>query len=67
VLFFWIHNHHTHRRAAQLNMFLYTVTLTNRTFQILSQDDETAAFAALELAHEKGERLLDVSPTNETN
>ena len=47
-------------------MFLYTVKLTNQTFQILSQDDETAAFAALELAHEKGERLLDVSPTMET-
>ena len=47
-------------------MFLYTVTLTNQTFQILSQDDEQAAFYALELANEKGERLLDVSPTMET-
>ena len=48
-------------------MFLYTVKLTNQTFQILSPSDEEAAFAALELAHEKGERLLDVSPINETN
>ena len=65
-VFLLVHNHHTHRGAAPAIMFLYTVTLSNRTFQILSQDDETAAFAALELAHEKGERLLDVSPTMET-
>ena len=47
-------------------MRLYTVTLSDRTFQILSQDDEQAAFYALELAREAGQSLIDVSPFNET-
>ena len=54
------------RRAAQTIMRLYTVELSDKTFQILSQDDEHAAFAALELAHESNQRLINVSPTNET-
>ena len=49
-------------------MKLYTVTLSDRTFQILSTDDEDAAFAALELAHESGSRLLNVAQcSQETN
>ena len=47
-------------------MRLYTVELSEKTFQILSQDDEQAAYAALELAHESKQRLINVSPTNET-
>ena len=47
-------------------MQLYTVELSDKTFQILSQDDEQAAFYALELATEADQQLLDVSPFNET-
>ena len=47
-------------------MQLYTVTLSEKTFQILSQDDEQAAFYALELATEANQRLINVSPFNET-
>ena len=54
------------RRAAQTIMRLYTVELSEKTFQILSQDDEEAAFAALALAWESDQRLIDVSPFNET-
>ena len=43
---------HSSNSGATAIMRLYTVELSEKTFQILSQDDETAAFAALELAHE---------------
>jgi hypothetical protein len=47
-------------------MRLYTVELSYKTFKILSQNDEQAAFYALELAQEAGQRLINVSPLNET-
>ena len=48
-------------------MRLYHVKLSCSQFHILSNDDEDAAYAAQELAFEKGARLIDVQPINETD
>ena len=57
---------HSSEERLKSTMHLYTVELEDRTFQILSQDDEQAAFYALELATEANQRLINVSPFNET-
>ena len=48
-------------------MFLYDIVTDQGTLQILSNDNEDAAFAALQLAQERGFTLLDVRPIDETN
>ena len=48
-------------------MRLYHVILSCSQFQILSANDEDAAYAAQELAFEKNAKLIDVQPINDTH
>lgn len=48
-------------------MILYKVKLSCSQFHILSNNDEDAAYAAQELAYEKGSSLIDVQPIDKTN